>query len=102
MEPAHYRPSDLRTDQSQVLRLIRSLNSDYDKAEAAYRITIEHQPSHSQAYLELGQVLEKRQNLTEARQTYVQGIEVASQRGDLMPLEAMQQRLEHLSQAQSK
>lgn len=48
---------------------------------------------YSAAWLQLGKTLEQTQALDEARETYRQGITAATQKGDLMPLKEMEQRL---------
>ncbi len=48
---------------------------------------------YSAAWLQLGKALEQTQALDEARETYRQGITAATQKGDLMPLKEMEQRL---------
>jgi Tfp pilus assembly protein PilF len=54
---------------------------------------VQMDPKYTVAYLALGKVYEALKNVDQARQTYEKGIEVAAQRGDLMPLQEMQRRL---------
>lgn len=68
----------------------------WDKAIPSYEKTIELQPKHSQAYQQLGQALEASGQPMRARAVYEKGVEVASERGDLTPLQAMQAHLENL------
>lgn len=49
-------------------------------------------PYYSAAYLQLGKALEQNQRLDEARQIYQRGIEIATEKGDLMPKKEMETR----------
>lgn len=69
----------------------------YEEAIEPLKKTIEAQPKHSVAYLSLGKALEGANRRDEAREYYARGIEAASARGDMMPLEEMRQRLGRLS-----
>ena len=51
---------------------------------------------YSAAYLLLGKSLEASANLDRAMQVYKKGIDVASKRGDMMPANEMQSRLNQL------
>lgn len=50
-------------------------------------------PLYSAAYLQLGKVLSALQENAAAKETFQKGIQVASEKGDLMPLKEMEQRL---------
>lgn len=54
---------------------------------------VEIDPYYSAAYLQLGKALEQSQQLPEAREIYLAGIEAASEKGDLMPKKEMEARL---------
>ncbi|MBY0405865.1 MAG: tetratricopeptide repeat protein [Cyanobacteria bacterium] len=69
---------------------------DFAKAIGPFQKAIQGQPNHSVAYLSLGKSLEGAGQIQEAKAIYHSGIEVASRKGDRMPLEEMQQRLEIL------
>jgi len=56
-------------------------------------------PLYSVAWLQLGKAYESLARFEEARATYRQGAVVASQKGDLMPLKEMEQRLAALPRA---
>lgn len=68
----------------------------YAEAIDPFKMAIQGQPNHSVAYLSLGKCLEQTGQSEEAKATYGQGIEVAAKRGDRMPLQEMQQRLDAL------
>ncbi len=68
----------------------------YEEAIPAFEKTIAAQPKHSVAYLSLGKSLEATKELEKAKETYKKGIQVASERGDLMPLKEMEQRLDRI------
>lgn len=68
----------------------------YDEAIEPFEKTIAAQPKHSAAYLALGKSYEGSGNPGKAQETYEKGIEVAAARGDLMPLQEMQARLDNL------
>ncbi len=54
-------------------------------------------PKYTVAYLALGKSLEAQGQLDASKSTYEKGIEVAAKRGDLMPLQEMQRRLQAIS-----
>jgi tetratricopeptide (TPR) repeat protein len=56
------------------------------------------EPLYSVAWLQLGKTYEGLSRWDEARATYQQGAVAASQKGDLMPLKEMEQRLAALPQ----
>lgn len=68
----------------------------YAEAVDPFERVLKSQPKHSVAWLSLGKALEGSGDKTRARETYEKGIEVASAKGDLMPLREMQTRLENL------
>jgi folate-binding protein YgfZ len=69
---------------------------DFAKAIGPFQKAVQGQPNHSVAYLSLGKSLEGAGQIQEAKAIYHAGIDVASRKGDRMPLEEMQQRLEIL------
>lgn len=71
----------------------------YGEAIVPLQKTIQAQPKHSVAYLNLGKALEGVQQLAEATAVYQKGIEIAVAKGDLMPLKEMQARLEAIQSA---
>lgn len=68
----------------------------YSEAVSPLELTIAAQPKHSVAYHLLGQSFEALGELEKAKLIYQKGIEVAAAKGDMMPLTAMQQRLQAL------
>ncbi len=69
---------------------------EYEQAIEPFQKTLAAQPNHSACYLSLGKTYEALNRYTNAIETYQQGIEIASKRRDLMPLNDMQQRLKTL------
>jgi len=65
---------------------------DYKKAEHYGKRALEVDKNNSALYALLGQVQERQENLKEAFKTYQAGIEIASKRGDLKPLQEMETR----------
>ncbi|MCZ7649036.1 MAG: hypothetical protein M5U26_27905 [Planctomycetota bacterium] len=65
---------------------------DWDGAALVYRKAIEAQKDNSPLYLAYGKSLERLGREAEALGVYRQGIEVASRKGDLMPLKEMEHR----------
>ena len=55
------------------------------------------QPNHTLSYLALGQALETTGEKEGAKEQYQLGLEVASRKGDLMPLKQLQMALSKLS-----
>lgn len=68
----------------------------YDRAVEHLERAIRADPSYSAAYLSLGRAWQGRGEPEAARSVYLQGIEVASKRGDLMTANKMQDRLARL------
>jgi len=66
---------------------------DYAGAERAFAKASETQKDNSPAYLAHGKALEKLGREADAAAVYKKGIEVASKKGDLMPLKDMEHRL---------
>ena len=66
---------------------------DLDRAEDHLRRALMVQRDNSTLFAAYGKVLEALDRTTEAARAYRQGVEVASRRGDLMPLKDMQHRL---------
>lgn len=66
---------------------------DLEGAERAYRKGCEVQKENSALYLALGKTLEALKREIEAVAVYRAGLEVASRKGDLMPLKEMEHRL---------
>jgi folate-binding protein YgfZ len=62
----------------------------FDEAVKAYQTTIEHHPTHTQAYLGWAECLVASGKQGAAIEVAKQGIVVASQRGDLQPLTKLQ------------
>jgi len=71
---------------------------EHADAVEPFQKTLAAQPNHSACYLTLGKTYEALNQLENAQQIYHQGIKVAAQRRDLMPLNDMQQRLAHLTE----
>lgn len=71
----------------------------YQEGLEPLKTVIEAHKDYSAAYLLLGKTWEKLSNKTEAIETYKKGIAVASKKGDLMPLKAMQNRMNQLLQS---
>ena len=65
----------------------------YDDAEYCLGKAVAEQANNSSLYLSHGKVLEKLGRTDEARGVLQRGVEVASRRGDLMPLREMEHRL---------
>jgi Flp pilus assembly protein TadD len=57
-------------------------NGELENAVAEFRALLQFNPDYSAAYFHGGQALEKLGRVEEARQTYLQGIEVTSRTGD--------------------
>jgi folate-binding protein YgfZ len=57
---------------------------------------VEIDPKYSTAYLLLGKSYEAQEDIVHAKEIYQKGIEVASKRGDMMPANEMQSRLNQL------
>ncbi|MBE7464965.1 MAG: hypothetical protein HS116_15930 [Planctomycetes bacterium] len=74
---------------------------DWDGAALVYRNALELQKDSSPLYLAYGKALEKIGREAEARDVYRRGIDVASRKGDLMPLKEMEHRALLLSDAKA-
>lgn len=61
---------------------------------------LEIKPTHTVAFVALGKAYEELGDLAAATKTYEDGIAVASKRGDMTPMNEMQERLAGLNQAQ--
>ena len=66
---------------------------EFAPAETAYAKATQVQPDNSAVYLAHGKVLEKLERLEQAMAVYETGMQVASKKGDLMPLKEMEHRL---------
>jgi tetratricopeptide (TPR) repeat protein len=66
---------------------------EYDLALPYLLKALEVKPLHTVAYLSLGETYEKMGDVGGAIDTYKQGVAVAAQKGDLMPMKEMQARL---------
>jgi tetratricopeptide (TPR) repeat protein len=66
---------------------------EYSLSESFLLQAIKTDPKHSRAYSVLGKVYEALDQLDKAIETYKKGIEVASQKGEMMPANEMQSRL---------
>ncbi|MEC7641317.1 MAG: tetratricopeptide repeat protein [Nitrospinota bacterium] len=71
-------------------------NGRYEEALVHLKTLVEHFPDYSAAYLLLGKNLEKLSRKEEAISCYEKGIAAASKKGDLMPLQDMQNRRNQL------
>jgi tetratricopeptide (TPR) repeat protein len=69
----------------------------YENALPCLLKAIEKKPTHTVAYLALGQAYEKLDRVGEAIDIYKRGIQVAAQRGDGEPMKKMQKRLDVLA-----
>ncbi len=69
---------------------------EYALAIPYLKKAIEVKPTHTVAYLALGQALEALERIPEALETYKEGVNVAAKRGDMIPLKEMQNRLAQL------
>lgn len=69
---------------------------DFKKAVEFLERVVKIDEKYSAAYLLLGKSLEATANLERAMQVYKKGIDVASKRGDMMPANDMQSRLNQL------
>ena len=74
-----------------------SILEDWDEAIAAYARAEEVDAENSAIYLAHGKVLEKVERFDQALAVYKTGMEVASRKGDLMPLGEMEHRVLLLS-----
>ena len=63
------------------------------EAAATFEKAVKAQPKNSAVYMELGRILEDLERDNEAIEVYRKGVEVASLKGDLQPLKAMEHRL---------
>ncbi len=70
--------------------------SEFKKAQTYLEKVLENDPKYSVAYLLLGKVFEKLDEKSKAKNIYEKGIEVAAQKGDLMPANEMQSRVSTL------
>jgi len=68
----------------------------YQKAITHLEKVLESDPKYSVAYLALGKAYEFKGDTTQAKDIYSKGVEIASQKGDLMPANEMQSRLSQL------
>lgn len=69
---------------------------NYEKSVPYLRKAIEVKPLHTVAYVDLAKAYAGLNNTSEAEAILQQGIEVASKRGDMMPLKQMQAQLAEL------
>ncbi len=76
-----------------------SILEDWEDAEAFYARACAADPRNSAVYLARGKALEALERLTQAENVYREGMEVASRKGDLMPLKEMEHRVLLLSGA---
>jgi folate-binding protein YgfZ len=65
----------------------------FDRAVGYLEKALAADPNHSAAYLALGQSLEGEGDVDRARETYLSGVRVAANRGDLMTANRLQDRL---------
>lgn len=65
----------------------------YEEAADHLGRALESQPENSALYLSRGKALEKLQRPAEAREVYRNGVEVASRKGDFLPLKELEHRL---------
>lgn len=67
-----------------------------EQAIEPFKKVLQVQPKHSVAYLSLGKCFEAVSDIKKAVETYQTGIAIAADKGDMMPLQEMQSRLEVL------
>jgi len=67
--------------------------SEWEAAAAAYERAVSFDPGNSAIYLAHGKALEELGRADQAEGVYRAGMEVASKKGDLMPLKEMEHRL---------
>lgn len=67
--------------------------NETEEAAKVYRKACEVQKDNSAVYLALGKTLEALKRLDEAKDVYRKGMDVASKKGDLMPLKEMEHRM---------
>ena len=72
---------------------------DFKKSTELLEKVVKIDEKYSTAYLLLGKSLEASANLERAMQVYKKGIDIASKRGDMMPANEMQSRLNQLIMA---
>ena len=65
----------------------------FEEAESYLQKAVEIDAYYSAAYLQLGKALTENGKPEDARQIYEQGIKAAAEKGDLMPMKEMEQRL---------
>jgi tetratricopeptide (TPR) repeat protein len=68
----------------------------FEKALPYLKKAIEVKPTHTVAYVDLAKAFSGLKRKLEAAETLQKGIEVASKRGDMMPLKQMQLQLKEL------
>ena len=73
----------------------------FAEGAAAMARAIEIKPDYTAAYEILGRCLEKMEKLEEAEAVYLKGIEIGTQKGDLIPTEKMKARLNRVKMKQS-
>jgi Flp pilus assembly protein TadD len=71
-------------------------SGDFEQAVAEYRELLRINPNYSAAYYHGGQALEKLGQLDQARQLYVEGIEVTTRTGDLHTCSELKAALDQL------
>lgn len=69
---------------------------EYEQAVPYLEKAVQIEPFYSVAYLALGKAYEALDKNTQAKEVYQKGIDAASEKGDLMPLKEMEQRLSAL------
>jgi Tfp pilus assembly protein PilF len=69
----------------------------YREAAETFSKGLQADPKHSSSYYGLGQAYEGLGEPQKARETYLKGIEAASEQGDVMPQRKMESRLRQLS-----
>ncbi|MCC7529521.1 MAG: hypothetical protein IT342_13440 [Candidatus Melainabacteria bacterium] len=70
---------------------------EFERALPYLRKAIEVKPTHTVAYVDLARALAGLNEKSQAAKTLEKGIEVASKRGDMMPLKEMQAQLKELT-----
>ncbi|HEY9869380.1 MAG TPA: tetratricopeptide repeat protein [Candidatus Obscuribacterales bacterium] len=73
--------------------------AEFEQAVPYLEKAIKVKPTHTVAYLALGKAFEGLKDTGKAMAAYKEGIDVASKRGDMMPLKEMQSRLVQLESA---
>lgn len=88
-------PDDLFANHG--LGACHNILKNFEEAEKYLLKAIAVKPNHTVAYQELGTAYEGLNRMDKAKETYLKGIEIAAQKGDMTPLKAMQARLDSIN-----